>query len=271
LIERAPYLGGTGINTGTVPSKTLRETALYFSGLRQRGLYGIDYSLRDNLTVAELMYRQQAVVENERVIVTTNLQRHKIEAIRGEARLLDAHTVRVNQPDGTVDLTGDIILIATGSAPFHPPGVPFDQQRVFDSDSLLSMKAIPKSMAVVGGGVIGSEYASTFTALGVQVTLIETADRLLRFADSEITDRLRMKLGLLGLRFIFNDRVVNTTVSSDHVLLELKSGEVLDCEIALFAAGRVSNVQGMGLEDVGIKLGERGLILVNEKFQTSVP
>src|SRR5215831_19465267 len=104
LIERAPYLGGTGINTGTVPSKTLRETALYFSGLRQRGLYGIDYSLRDNLTVAELMYRQQAVVENERVIVTTNLQRHKIEVIRGEARLMDAYTVRVNQSNGSADL-----------------------------------------------------------------------------------------------------------------------------------------------------------------------
>jgi NAD(P) transhydrogenase len=218
-----------------------------------------------------LMYRQQAVVENERVIVTTNLQRHKIDVIPGEARLLDAHAVRVDRPDGAIDLEGDIILIATGSSPFHPPGVPFDQQHVFDSDSLLSMKAIPKSMAVVGGGVIGCEYASTFTALGVQVTLIETADRLLRFADSEITDRLRMKLALLGLRFIFNDRVVNTTVSSDHVSLELKSGEILECEIALFAAGRVSNVQGMGLEDAGIKLGDRGLILVNEKFQTSVP
>jgi len=217
------------------------------------------------------MYRQQAVVENERIIVTTNLQRHKIEVICGEARLLDTHTVRVKQTAGTLDLEGDFILIATGSAPFHPPGVPFDQQHVFDSDSLLSMKAIPKSMAVVGGGVIGCEYASTFTALGVQVTLVETADRLLRFADSEITDRLRMKLALLGLRFIFNDRVVNTTVASDHVSLELKSGEVLDCEIALFAAGRVSNVQGMGLEAVGIKLGDRGLILVNEKFQTSVP
>ena len=272
LIERSDHLGGAGINTGTVPSKTLRETALYFSGLRQRGLYGIDYSLKERLTVADLMRRQQDVVERERAIVETNLERHNVEVFRGTARLKDAHTVSVRTRDGAGDdITGDVILIATGSSPFRPAGIPFDSHRIYDSDSILRMQMIPKTMAVIGGGVIGCEYACTFSALGVQVTLVESSDRILRFVDSEIADRLRRRLELLGLRFVFNDRLHGAEVLPDRVRLALRSGGTLECEIALIAAGRQSNVQGMGLEAAGMALGERGLILVNEKFQTTVP
>jgi NAD(P) transhydrogenase len=271
LIERSDYLGGAGINTGTVPSKTLRETALYFSGLRQRGLYGIDYSLKERLTIADLMRRQQDVVEMERAIVRTNLERHNVEIVRGVARLADAHTVSFVKPDGTEgDVTGDIILIATGSSPFRPAGIPFDNQRIYDSDSILRMKMIPKTMVVIGGGVIGCEYACTFSALGVQVTLVESSNRILRFVDSEIAARLQKRLELLGLRFVFNDRLERAEVLADRARLALRSGEILDCEIALIAAGRQSNVQGMGLEETGMALGERGLILVNEKYQTTV-
>lgn len=272
LVERSPYLGGTGINTGTVPSKTLRETALYFSGLRQRGLYGIDYSLRENLTVADLMRRQQTVVENERGIVKMNLLRHNVDVFHGTAKLKNRNTVVVVSESGSEqELCGDVILIATGSAPFQPPGIPFDHERVYDSDSILRMKMIPKTMVIIGGGVIGCEYACTFSALGVQVTLVESSTRVLRFVDSEIAERLQMKLRLLGLRFVFNDRLSRIQILKDDVQLELKSGEVLDSEIALIAAGRQSNVQGMGLEEAGIQLGDRGLILVNEKYQTSIP
>ncbi|HSP06583.1 MAG TPA: Si-specific NAD(P)(+) transhydrogenase, partial [Acidobacteriota bacterium] len=271
LIERSDYLGGTGINTGTVPSKTLRETALYFSGLRQRGLYGIDYSLKEHLTVSDLMHRQQTVVEMERDIVKTNMERHNVEVFRGTARLKDSHTVCFTKPDGSEDeLTGEIILIATGSSPFRPAGISFDNLRIYDSDSILRMKMIPKTMVVIGGGVIGCEYACTFSALGVQVTLVESSNRILRFVDSEIADRLRLKLELLGLRFLFNDRLQRAEILPGGVNLELKSGEILDCEIALIAAGRQSNVQGMGLEEAGIQLGERGLIKVNEKYQSAV-
>jgi len=271
LIERSDYLGGAGINTGTVPSKTLRETALYFSGLRQRGLYGIDYSLKERLTVADLMRRQQDVVGMERAIVRTNMERHNVEIFRGVARLRDAHTVSFLRPDGTEgDVTGDIILIATGSSPFRPAGIPFDNQRIYDSDSILRMKMIPKTMVVIGGGVIGCEYACTFSALGVEVTLVESSSRILRFVDSEIAARLRKRLELLGLRFVFNDRLQRAEVLADRARLELRSGDILDCEIALIAAGRQSNVQGMGLEDTGMTLGERGLIRVNEKYQTTV-
>ena len=272
LVERSPSLGGACINTGTVPSKTLRETALYFSGLRQRGLYGIDYSLREGLTVNDFLYRKQIVIESEWGIVQRNLERHKIQVIRGEASLTDAYTVRVRTPDRThLDLKTDVILIATGSAPHHPPDIPFDHRLIYDSDSILNMHLIPKTMVVVGGGVIGTEYASIFTALGVQVTLVDTRSRLLPFADHEIAERLQRHLEQLGLRFIFNDRVTHVETGEDCVRLTLRSGETLEADIGLFAAGRQSNVQGLGLEEVGVQLGERGLIPVNDKYQTSVP
>jgi NAD(P) transhydrogenase len=271
LVERAAHLGGAGINTGTVPSKTLRETALYFSGLRQRGLYGIDYSLKEGLTVGDFMYRKQIVVENEWGIIGRNLERHKIEVIHGEATLKDAHTVRVHTPAGEpVDLQTEIILIATGSSPHHPTDVPFDHRLIYDSDSILNMSHIPKTMAVIGGGVIGCEYASIFTALGVHVTLVDTRGRLLPFVDGEIVERLQRQLERLGLRFIFNDRAIKVETSDNHVHLTLQNGERLECEIALFAAGRQSNIEGLGLEALGVQLGNRGLILVNDKYQTSV-
>jgi NAD(P) transhydrogenase len=272
LIERAPHLGGAGINTGTLPSKTLRETALYFSGLRQRGLYGIDYSLKEGLTVEEFMHRKRVVIESERDIVEANLARHHIEVIWGEAALRDAHTVQVREHDGSQRLlTADFILIATGSSPHHPPDIPFDGRYIYDSDSILRMSHIPKTMAVIGGGVIGSEYASVFTALGVQVTLVDARDRLLPFVDAEIADRLRQQLEGLGLRFIFNQQMLSIEVHAEHVHLKLKEGERLETDIALVAAGRQSNVEGLGLEAVGVQLGKRGLIPVNAQYQTSVP
>ncbi|HTX79131.1 MAG TPA: Si-specific NAD(P)(+) transhydrogenase [Longilinea sp.] len=272
LVERLPHVGGAGINTGTVPSKTLRETALYFTGLRQRGLYGIDYSLKQDLNIGSFMYREQAVVEAEWKIIADNLARHQIATIWGSASLKDAHTLHVNLNDGTGrDLTAAFILIATGSSPFRPPDVPFDQVHIYDSDSILKMDRIPRSMAIIGGGVIGSEYAGIFTALGVEVTLVDSRDRLLPFSDAEISARLRSRLEQLGLRFVFNTRVARSEVASDGVRITLTTGEVLAAETALFAAGRQSNIEGLGLEALGVTLGQRGLIVVNEKYQTSVP
>jgi NAD(P) transhydrogenase len=274
VIERAKHVGGAGINTGTVPSKTLRETALYFSGLRQRGLYGIDYSLKENLNISDFMYRKEIVVENEWRLIHRNLDRHNIELIWGEASLVDPHTVQVIRHDGsTIDLETDIVLIATGSSPFRAPDVPFDHRLIFDSDEILTMEHIPKTMAVIGGGVIGSEYACIFTALGVEVTLIDGRDRLLPFVDREIAIRLQNKLEELGLHFYFNDRVKTGSLvaETDHVHFGLDSGKQLYCDIVLFAAGRTSNVEGLNLDQIGIELGDRGLVKVNDKYQTSVP
>jgi NAD(P) transhydrogenase len=263
LIERAPYLGGAGINTGTVPSKTLRESALYFSGLRQRGLYGIDYSLKENLSIKDFMYRERLVVENERQLIEQTMHRHNITLLHGEGSLKDVHTVQVKSADGVRDISGEIILIATGSSPHHPPEIPFDEILIYDSDSILHMDHIPKTMA--------AEYASIFTALGIQVTLIEPRGRIVSFLDSEIGTCLMDQLKELGLRFIFDDRMTAIEPHADHIQLTLEKGGLMDFEVALIAAGRQSNVKGLGLEGIGVKLGERGLILVDENFQTNIP
>jgi NAD(P) transhydrogenase len=218
------------------------------------------------------MRREQSVVKTEREIITRNLERHHIETIWGRASLPDPHTVRVTLKDGGIrDLAAEIILVATGSSPFHPAGVPFDHPRVHDSDTILSLKHLPLSLAIIGGGVIGSEYASIFSALGVKVTLVDARERLLPFLDAEIAGCLRSSLERNGLRFIFNTRVEKSTATAQRVRITLNTGQVLNVEIALFAAGRQSNVQGLGLEALGVALGQRGLVLVNEKYQTSIP
>jgi len=271
MIERSANVGGAGINTGTVPSKTFREAALYFSGLRQRGLYGIDYSLKENLSVKDFMHREQIVVENEHKIIENNIQRHNITLIHGEASLKDAHTVRVTSSEGETQIRGDIILIATGSSPYHPPEIPFDGNLIYDSDSILHMNRIPKTMAVVGAGVIGTEYASIFAALGVQVMLIEPKERVLPFVDSEMIHRLQDQLKLLGLKFALGHKVTAIERHNNDVQLTLDRRSVMQFDIALIASGRQGNMQALGLEQIGVKVGDRGIIIVNEKYQTSVP
>lgn len=270
IIEKAS-LGGAGINTGTLPSKTLRETALYYSGLRQRGLYGIDYSLKENLTIRDFMFRKTQVVENHHRLISRNLTRHDIELVHGTASLHDNHTVQVLTPEGSRrDLHADVILIATGSSPHHPEGIPFDGAVICDSDNILHIDNIPHSIAVVGGGVIGTEYACIFAALGVQVTLIDARPRLLGFVDGEIAHRLQEQLASIGVRLRLGTNVDSIEVHDEHAHLTLNTGEDIECEIALYAAGRKSNIEGLNLEQVGVEVGERGLIKVNEKYQTSV-
>ena len=271
LIEREPYLGGAGINTGTVPSKTLRESALYFSGLRQRGLYGIDYSLKENLTIKDFMYRERTVRRKERKMIAEHVEDHNIELIHGVGSLKDKNTVRIKSSTGEQEISGDVILIATGSSPHRPPEFPFDHELICDSDSILKLKQIPKTMAVVGGGVIGTEYASIFTALGVRVTLIDRGDRIISFVDSEIGQRLMDQLLKLGIKFVFNERVTAMERRGDQVHLMLEKGGKLEVDVVLIAAGRQSNVQALHLEQVGVELGKRGLILVNENYRTNIP
>ena len=271
LIERAPHLGGAGINTGTVPSKTLRESALYFSGLRQRGLYGIDYSLKENLSIRDFMYRERVVVDKEQEMIEQNVRRHNITLVHGEASFKDIHTVHVKSSESDMDIFGEIILIATGSSPHHPPEFPFDHKLIYDSDSILHMDRIPKTMAVVGGGVIGTEYASIFTALGINVTLIEPRGQIVSFVDSELGKRLMDQFSKSGLNFVFEDSVTTIESHGDHVNLIFKTRGPQEFEVALIAAGRQSNIQGLELEKIGVQLGNRGLVIVNETYQTAVP
>ena len=272
LIECSAILGGACVNTGTIPSKILRESALYYSGVQQRGLYGVDYSLKDRLTVKNFMHRKDVVVETQREKLRENLAAHKVDLIRGFASFDGPNTVAVHTPrNEKLALRGEVILIGTGSAPHRAPEIPFDDEVVFDSDSILQMGAIPKSLAVIGGGVIGCEYASIFTALGVEVALVDGRDRVLPFLDAEISECLRQSLADLGVRFYFGERMSQIERIQNSVRITLHSGKTLEMEAALFAAGRRGVVEKLGLESAGVTLNKRGYIEVNENYRTSAP
>jgi len=270
VIERAQAVGGSCINTGTVPSKTLRESALYFSGLKQRGLYGIDYSLKENLTVHDFMHHERAVVEMERTRILKNLELHRIQLLHGQASFEDDHTVAVTGPEGIRTFCAEVILIATGSKPYRPAEIAFDDIHTFDSDTFLHMDRIPKSLAVIGGGVIGCEYASIFMALGVEVTLVDGRDQLLPFLDEEISNRLRDRFLSLGMHLWFNERPLKVENHSSGARLLMKSGKTLEVEAALFAAGRRAAVDNLALEKASLALNDRGYIPVHENYCTSV-
>jgi NAD(P) transhydrogenase len=272
LVERQPELGGAGVNTGTLPSKTLRETALYLSGFAQRGLYGVTYAMqREGISVPQFMVRKNYVVDTEIKRIHRNLERHKVELVHGDARLTDAHTVEVALHDGgTRHLTAEFILLATGSSPRRPPGIPFDDPDVEDSDTILQLDRIPDTMTVVGGGVIGCEYASIFACLGVKVTLLEGRSRLLGFLDFELTDILTKRLRELGIDILLEDdvqRVVDDP--GPGVILETRSGRRFHAGKVLIAAGRLGNVDGLGLDQAGIKVDERKRVVVDKHFRTS--
>jgi len=270
VIEYADHVGGSCINTGTVPSKTLRESALYFSGLKQRGLYGIDYSLKENLTVQDFMHHERDVVEMERKRILQNLALHHIELVHGQASFEDPHTVSVSGADGKRRLGGDVILIATGSKPYRPPEIAFDDVHVFDSDTFLQMDRIPQSLAVIGGGVIGCEYASIFMALGVKVVLVDGRDRLLPFLDAEISERLRLRLAALGMQFWLNERPAKIHTTPSGIDAVMKSGKTLQTEAVLFAAGRRAAVDELSLEKAGLAVNDRGYLSVDEDYRTAV-
>ena len=272
LVECGGDLGGACINTGTLPSKILRESALYFSGLKQRGLYGIDYSLREGLTVQSFTHRKDVLVGMERSKIAENLKAHGIELIQGLASFEDAHTVAVKDATGGVtQIRGEAILIATGSRPHRAPEIPFDDEAIFDSDSILRMGRIPRSLCVVGGGVIGCEYASIFTALGVEVTLVDGRDRVLPFLDAEISAALRERLEGLGVKFRLGERMGPLERTRQGVKIGLSSGGTIEAESALFAAGRRGAVDELHLEKAGLAVNKRGYIEVNASYQTVVP
>jgi NAD(P) transhydrogenase len=276
LVEKQPHLGGASANTGTLPSKTLRETALYLSGLRQREIYGLQCSVRtEGMGVRDFMVHKEFVTGRERERIGRNLTRHGVDVIHGAGTLVDAHTVRVDSPGaGTVDLKTDFVLIATGSRPHRPPNIPFEDIYVDDSDEVLELNAIPRSFIVVGGGVIGSEYASCFAALGMtKVTLIEGRDRILNFLDREIGDGLAAAMTRLGCEILVNDTVEKYERRADGtgVKVQLKSGKVLEADRLLAAAGRAGNTEGLGLETVGVTFDERRRIVVDKAYRTSVP
>jgi NAD(P) transhydrogenase len=273
LIERAPKPGGAAVNTGTIPSKTLRETALYFSGLRQRGLYGVDLTVKKNITIGDFMHRERAVIKSEWALIAENIEKHGITTIQGAACMLDEHTVEVTRYGiAPRRVTADVVLVATGSSPMSPEGYATDGDIVVDSDSLLSMQRIPPSMIVVGGGVIGCEYACIFAALGVRVTLVNARSRLLAHLGNDVSDALRQSMtGRLGINVHGNAEVRDVTIEHGRANVTLSDDVVLGSDCVLVCTGRIGNSTSLGLEDVGVECNERGFINVDKHFRTSVP
>ena len=273
LIEREPVLGGACVNTGTIPSKTLRESALHLSGFRQRGFRdAVDLTFKHEVTIGDFLYRKDVVVEREWRRIDENLRRHRVDRYAGTARFRSANVIEVTNALGTEVLEGNIILIATGSSPFRPSHIPFDDEHVVDSDTILAMNRIPTSLAVVGAGVIGCEYASIFAALGIEVHLIDGRTSLLPHIDREIVKVLLGELqNRLGVILHLGVDVDSIEKTGDCMHLTLKNGTSFDTGKVLFAAGRNSNTSELDLPAAGVTTGTRGLVVVNENYQTNVP
>jgi NAD(P) transhydrogenase len=265
-------LGGAAANTGTLPSKTLRETALYLSGFRQRGLFGVNMSIKDQVTTRDFLFRERLVRQTEHERINANLQRHKVDVRQGLASFVDAHTVKLEAAGRpTEQLTADFVLVATGSRPFRPEVFPFADPRVYDSDTILNLHDIPKEMLVVGGGVIGCEYACMFAALGIRVTLLEGRDRLLTFLDPEIAQALTRSMIEMGVEIRFKESVAAVQTGPEQLSATLASGAKVGADTILVAAGRSGNTDSLNLPAVGLNAGKRGVIEVNGHYQTAVP
>lgn len=270
LVEAAPSYGGAVANTG-VPGKAMRETALYLSGFGQRDLHGLSLAYDGTLTVERFMHRGRVVRRALDQWIGANLERHQVDVHRGRARFVDAHTVSVQGETGARQLEGDVILIATGSAPHRPSTFPFGAPGVYDSDTILGMERLPRSLTIAGGGAIGCEYACLFKVLGLdEVRLVNSGERILPFADDEIGGMLGQAMASLGISFESPDAVEEVEAGAP-LKLRLRSGTRVETEALLVALGRRGNVAALGLENAGVVLDEHGQLSVNQHFQTNVP
>jgi NAD(P) transhydrogenase len=272
LVERARTLGGVSVNSGTIPSKTIREAILYLTGLNQRQIYGQGYRLRDQISVDDLRTRTRQVVERERGVVRDQLVRNRVSLLDGTAFFVDEHMMEVDDGSGTERrLTAEKIVLAPGSTPARIPNVDFNNETVFDSDGILRIRHIPDSVVVVGAGVIGIEYASMFAALGSEVTVVDGRATMLDFCDPEITEALRYHLRDLGVIFRFGEIVTAVGNRPDGTITQLASGKQIAADAVFYSAGRVGATSDLRLEHVGLEVDERGRIAVDSCYRTAVP
>jgi NAD(P) transhydrogenase len=271
IIERAPEPGGAGVHTGTLPSKTLRETALYLSGHQARALYGVAVNLDRSATLEHLMARKAAIAESESQRIRENLARHGVTYFHGLGRVTGAHGVSVETERRLAHLEGAFILVSTGSRPFRPKDVDFADDRIHDSDEILGIGRLPESLTVLGAGVIGCEYACMFAALGVPITLVDARSEILPFLDFEIIARLKAAMQRLGIRMVQGQRWTSVKRTTAGVVATLADGTPIENEQLLFAAGRTGVATDIGLDKVGLAPDSRGYIPVDKHFCTKVP
>jgi NAD(P) transhydrogenase len=272
LVEKAPALGGASVHTGTLPSKTLRETALYMTGFQRRRLYGMSLEVDKDASLRQLMGRLRTVTDQQVAQIDKNMQRHGVTVVRGEAAFTSPTEVAVRTSEGARTLHAPYFLVAPGSSPHRPAGVPFDDPDVEDSDTILDLDRIPLSLAVIGGGVIGCEYACLFAALGTAIIIIEGRGSLLGGLDGEMSAGMKTALERGGNEVMLGDAVESIQrIPGGPLRIALKSGKVLQVDKILYSAGRAGNTQGLGLDKAGITLDARGRVTVNEHFQTTQP
>jgi NAD(P) transhydrogenase len=271
LIEKLEVIGGAAINTGTIPSKTIREAVLHLSGYQYQSIYGVNYRVKDPITMGDLSFRALSVIKTEIDVIRAQLSRNGIEVITGIASFVDPHQVRVTSSRGQSDYKGDFIILATGTKPAYSSLVPFNNRTIINSDQILKMPEIPKTMIVVGGGVIGVEYTCMFATLGVRVTLIEKRPRLLEFADTEMVEALSYHLRDRRVTLRLNEEVESVEETPEHVVANLKSKKKVSGEALLYAVGRQGNVEELNLSAAGLEADARGRIQVNEEYRTKQP
>jgi NAD(P) transhydrogenase len=269
LVESRDVVGGTSINTGTIPSKTFREAVLHLSGYNYKSIYGMNYRVKEKISMADLAFRVQHVIKTEIDVTEAQLSRNNVEVIRGIASFSSPNTIKVSSPRGDAEFQAKFVIIATGARPATSPRVPLNGRTIVNSDQLLNMQALPKTMIVVGGGVIGVEYCCMFAALGVRVTLVERRPRLLEFADQEIVEALSYHLRDARVTMRLNEEVESVEELPDGtVVANLESKKRLSGDALLYAVGRQGAVAELNLAAAGIEADSRGRIPVNEKYQT---
>ena len=268
VVDRRTMVGGVCINTGTIPSKTLREAVLYLTGMSQRDLYGASYRVKNDITIADLTARTQHVIGREVEVVRNQLLRNHIHLIAGTAEFADPHTLTIDGPD-RLSVSSDKIVLAPGTKPARPAHVEFDDRRVLDSDGILTLESIPASMVVVGAGVIGIEYASMFAALGTRVTVVDQRPIMLEFCDDEIVESLRFHLRDLSVAFRFGEQVEKVEIGERGTITSLASGKRIAAEAVMYSAGRQGATDELQLEKAGISADKRGRIEVDGSFKTA--
>ena len=273
IVEKKWELGGVCVHSGTIPSKTLREAVLYLSGFRERTFYGKNYQLKDHVDMNDLTFRVDAVIKRETDVIQAQLHRNNVSPIEGLGRFLDAHTLEVESADGTRKITSDNFLVCTGTRPAADGHYQIDGEHIFNSDQLLLLKQVPRELIVVGAGVIGLEYASMLSALGVKITLLDARPTILDFIDREIMENLQFQLRQLGMVFRLGEKVSNCCYDAERgrVIATLDSGKKIHGDGLLFTVGRQGNTDKLNLEAVGLKAADRGKLEVNDTFQTAVP
>jgi NAD(P) transhydrogenase len=272
VIEQREIVGGACINTGTIPSKTMREAVLHLSGYQFQGIYGINYHVKDKITMADLGFRVSQVIKTEADVTQAQLARNGVEVMNGRASFLDATHVRVENVRGQADFEAPIIIVATGTKPADSPTVPLNGRTIMNSDQILLMSDIPKTLIVVGGGVIGVEYACMFAILGVRVILVEKRPHLLEFADQEIVEALSYHLRDHRVTMRLNEEVASVEETPDgSVVANLKSNKRISGDALLYAVGRQGNVDELNLAAAGLEADSRGRIAVDAEYRTKVP